>query len=542
MEEELRYNILLATQQEVSIEGILIVDENDRIVSCNRRFGQVWGIPSELFESGIDEPLRKAVYDRVADRQSFLERVRYLYAHREESSLEEIILADGRALERYTASMFGKDRAYLGRVWYFRDVTERKRAESVLRERLELQNQFATIAATVPGMICSFQQRPDGSICMPFATEMIGELYGLRPEDVREDFSPAFARMHPDDIDHVRESIAVSARTMTPWKGTFRVRHPQKGELWMEGHSLPRLEPDGSIIWHGFVMDITDRKHAEEERTLAEARLRQAQKMEALGTLAGGIAHDFNNILGVIMGYAEMAGFEMNDQSPARGDLSEVLKAANRAKDLVGQILAFSRQKEQEKRPMLVGPIIKEGLKMLRATLPSTIEIVRQVDSKARIIGDPSEIHQVLMNLCTNAGHVMADQGGTLKVGLEDVRYDVGAIRPDAGLRPGAYVKLTVGDTGHGIDPSILGRIFDPFFTTKEQGVGTGLGLSVVHGIVRNHGGIVQVESLPGRGTTFHVFFPATEEVEVSPRQPVFPFPAAKNAFWSSMMNPRWPA
>jgi PAS domain S-box-containing protein len=273
------------------------------------------------------------------------------------------------------------------------------------------------------------------------------------------------------------------------------------------------LIKDGSGANRGMwaiVRDITERKQAEEERTRVEAQLRQAQKMEALGTLAGGIAHDFNNILGIIVGYSEMAQMEADDGSRVRGNLQEVLKATHRAKDLVQQILAFSRRSGLERKPVEVGTIVKEALKMLRASLPSTVEIKTNVTSKAIVFADSTQIHQVLMNLCTNAAHAMSDHGGVLEVSLTDV-LSPESIARHLDLLAGPYVKLTVKDAGHGIDPLVLDRIFDPFFTTKEKGVGTGLGLSVVHGIVKHHGGAIEVESHPGEGATFRVFFPVLE-------------------------------
>jgi PAS domain S-box-containing protein len=282
--------------------------------------------------------------------------------------------------------------------------------------------------------------------------------------------------------------------------------------------------PDGSVSGIiGVMEDITERNQAEEERVHVEAQLRQAQKMEALGTLAGGIAHDFNNILGIIIGYTEMTIMNEGEESRYQKNLQEVLKASNRAKDLVQQILAFSRRTEQERKPVQVGLIVKEALKMLRASLPSTIEIKMEVSSPAVVLADPTQIHQVLMNLCTNAAHAMREGGGVLQVSLTDVHLEAESILPHSGLQPGPHVKLTVKDTGHGISPAILDRIFDPFFTTKEPGVGTGLGLSVVHGIVKSHGGAIEVESQPDKGTTFQVVLPTLESspglepVETSP-------------------------
>jgi signal transduction histidine kinase/ActR/RegA family two-component response regulator len=261
-------------------------------------------------------------------------------------------------------------------------------------------------------------------------------------------------------------------------------------------------------------------REAEKKQQLAEAQLRQAQKMEALGALSGGIAHDFNNILGIVVGYTQMACLDAPPESPMRGNLLEVLKAANRAKDLVKQILAFSRQVEEEKQPVPVALLVKEVLKMLRASLPTTIEIRSQVSGSALVQSDPTQMHQVLMNLCTNAGHAMREHGGVLEVGVRDVELAAEDIAPQSGLQSGPYVELTVNDTGHGIDPGILDRIFDPFFTTKKVHEGTGLGLAVVHGIVTAHRGAVEVSSRLGEGTSFRVLLPAvTGGLEAEPAE-----------------------
>jgi signal transduction histidine kinase len=250
------------------------------------------------------------------------------------------------------------------------------------------------------------------------------------------------------------------------------------------------------------------RKAMESSKEL-ESQLRQAQKMEAIGTLSGGIAHDFNNILGAIIGYTEIAAIYAKDNRKVTESLAKVLKASERARDLVNQILSFSRQTKDERKPIEIGLIIKESLKLLRASLPTTIEIRHRIDVTDCVMkADPTQIHQVLMNLCTNAHHAMRGKGGVLEVALTAVQLDEEHVARFPELMPGGYIQLTVSDTGSGMDKKTLERIFDPYFTTKEKSEGTGLGLSVVHGIVKSHEGEIQVHSVPDSGTRFDILFP----------------------------------
>jgi PAS domain S-box-containing protein len=280
--------------------------------------------------------------------------------------------------------------------------------------------------------------------------------------------------------------------------------------VWIAWTYKPIFDPHGDfseILCIG--NDITELKRSEQDKKNLEARLQHAQRMEAIGTLAGGIAHDFNNILGAIIGYTEMTLYDAAESSQDLHYMDEVLKAGHRAKDLVSQILAFSRQTEQERKPIKINPILKEALTLLRASIPTTIEINQNIDNDVGTVNaDPTQIHQVLMNLCTNAVHAMHEKGGTLEVTLSKVDMDTGlAGHPD--IQPGTYLRLTVSDTGHGMDPHTMERVFDPYFTTKEKGLGTGLGLAVVHGIVKSHDGAVTFQSAPEKGTTFNVFLPS---------------------------------
>ncbi len=255
--------------------------------------------------------------------------------------------------------------------------------------------------------------------------------------------------------------------------------------------------------------EVAVRRMAEKEKARLESQLSQAQKMQAIGTLAGGIAHDFNNILASILGYAELALRKMESENPFHRHFEEVLKAANRAKELVRQILIFSRQVEQNETPVHVHLIAKEVLALIRASCPANIEIRHRINSSAgAVLADPVQIHQVILNLCTNALHAMKRNGGTLKVFVESARLDAPMHTPHGDLVPGDYVKIIVNDTGHGMDPQITQRIFEPFFTTKGVGEGTGMGLAILHGIVTSHNGAVLVRSEPNAGATFEVFLP----------------------------------
>lgn len=261
------------------------------------------------------------------------------------------------------------------------------------------------------------------------------------------------------------------------------------------------------------IADVRERKRAEEERQKLEAMLHQSQKMEAIGTLAGGIAHDFNNILAAIMGYTELSLMGMSEQNPVRHNLQQVFNAAIRARDLVKQILVFSRMKaEDDRKTIELGPVVKETLQLLRASLPSTIEIRTNIADGDNVAqADPTRIHQLITNLCTNSFHAMEESGGILEVSLVQVRLDAGSVARHQDLKSGRYLKLTVSDTGRGIPPEIMARIFDPYFTTKGPGKGSGLGLAVVHGIVQRLHGAIEVFSWPMKGTTFHIYLPSME-------------------------------
>ncbi len=257
--------------------------------------------------------------------------------------------------------------------------------------------------------------------------------------------------------------------------------------------------------------NITELKQSNDDRKKLESQLIQTQKMEAIGTLAGGIAHDFNNILSAIIGFSELSLFDHSISDKTKRNLNEILKASDRAKELVSRILLFSRQSEQEKVTVSPAVIIAEAMKLLRASIPTSIDIKQTISSSSLIMAVPTQIHQVVMNLCTNASFAMKENAGVLEVTLEDIDIDKTKQLQNHNLTPGKYVKLTVSDTGTGIPEEIIYKIFNPFFTTKPIGKGTGMGLSMVHGIVKNSGGDIWVYSEVGKGTIFHLYFPITE-------------------------------
>lgn len=300
---------------------------------------------------------------------------------------------------------------------------------------------------------------------------------------------------------------------LTDFKALTQDQRERHLNLWLEP-----TEFWGSSAVMGFIIDIS-------EELELRSHLNQSQKMEALGSLAGGIAHDFNNVLFAITGYTELALSASPGDSIAKRHLEQVLGAAGRATDLVKHILTFSREREQEKRPLLIGPIVKESLNFLRASITQNIEIRKHISAALHPVnGDPTQIHQIIMNLVTNAYYAMKSTGGVLDVSLGEVELSPDFIKTRPGMLPGTYQRLSVSDTGHGMTPATLERIFDPYFTTKEVGQGTGLGLSVVDSIVRDHGGVITVQSVPDNETTFEVYFPimleektSSEETEKAP-------------------------
>ena len=387
----------------------------------------------------------------------------------------------------------------------FFDITARKKAEEALRESEE---RYKTLTNNLHVGIYRNTTGPQGKFIE--ANPAIVEMFGYRDRDEFKAVNVAELYQNPNDRKEYNEKMLNNGSVKD-----YEVRLKKKDGTPFTGSvsAVAVKDPNGEVTYYdGIIEDITGKKEL-------ELQLQQSQKMEAIGTLAGGIAHDFNNILSAILGYTELALIDAERESTLYQSLQEVFRAGERAKDLVKQILTFSRQAEQERKPVLLKPISKEVIKFLRASLPTTIDIRQEIMSDALVMADPIQIHQLLMNLCTNAGHAMGERGGRLTVKLLDTYFDAEALVDHPELKTGPFIELTISDTGHGIPAHLIDRIFDPFFTTKEKGEGTGMGLSVAHGIVGSCGGKIIATSELGKGSTFKIYLPSVEKDE--PSQPL---------------------
>jgi PAS domain S-box-containing protein len=382
-------------------------------------------------------------------------------------------------------------------------VLKRKMAEETLKES-ELRYAYLLENATDSIIIAKH-----GAIT--FANKAAETLLGYTPEELKH-----MNWLDIVDLPYREESLK---RHLNRKKGIITQKSNEIGLITKNKLTVPvEINVTGnkdykhSTEYIVIIRDISERKKAEKNKKTLEARMIQAQKMEAIGTLASGISHDFNNILFPIMGYAEITLKLLPENSPAKKNLQEILNAGNRAKDLVKQILAFSRQEKHEKKQIQISPIVKEAVKFIKSTFPSTINVSLDISNNLGTIqADPVQIHQVIMNLCTNAFHAMEKKGGILSIALKRIEFGPDDLGSRPGLKAGSYNQLSVCDNGCGIEPHVLERIFEPYFTTKEKDKGTGLGLPITHGIVKNHGGNISVYSEPGKGTSFHVYLPVID-------------------------------
>ncbi|MDY6987061.1 MAG: PAS domain S-box protein [Thermodesulfobacteriota bacterium] len=496
-DEAMRRRILV----EQSSDGIVVLDEKGKVYEANQRYADMLGYSmEEVYQLHVWD------WDTQWTQEQLGEMIRTVDEggdHFETRHLRK----DGTS---YDVEISTNGAVCGGQKLVFcvcRDITERKRAEEALRQSEALLN------ATQRLIKVGGWEWDVGKETMYWTKETY-RIHDFDPDEIEagseEHISKGLACYEPQDRAVITSAFEDCVKEGRSYDLEFPFTTATGRNIWIRTTAEPVMDEGHVVKVVGNIMDITERKRAEAEKAKLETQLRRSQKLETIGTLSGGIAHDFNNILGIIIGNAELALDEVPGWNPAHFNMEEIKTASLRAKDIVRQLLTFSRTVELKKEPLQLIAVVKDSLKFLRSTIPTTIDIRRNIQAKDDIImADPTQIHQVMMNLCANAAQAMEKTGGVLSIDVENVTLDAEAF-PD--LPRGRYVKLTVSDTGPGIAPEIRDRVFDPYFTTKDVGKGSGMGLAVVHGIIKNHSGAISVDSESGKGATFTILFPLTAE------------------------------
>ncbi len=392
-----------------------------------------------------------------------------------------------------------------------REIQEHKQAKESLQESNE---RFRELAELLPETI--FEMDTNGNLT--FINRKAFDCLGY----TQQDFDQGLKGLEMIDPEDRRRAVESAKRVMSGENiglNEYTAMRKDKSTFPALIRSTTICRDDKPIGLRGFIIDITETKRL-------EAQLQQSHKMEAIGTLTGGIAHDFNNILGIIIGNTELALDDVPEWNPAYFNLEEIKTAGLRAKDIVRQLLGFAHKTDQKREPIKLIPVIRDSLKFLRATLPTSIAFRQNTQASAdTVLADPTQIHQIMLNLYTNAAHAMEETGGTLEIVIQNLVLDDNSADIYPNLSPGKYIEVALSDTGQGMSSEVKARIFDPYFTTKEIGKGSGMGLSVVHGILQSHQGAISVDSEPGKGSTFRILFPVIEEETVIESKSVEEFP-----------------
>ena len=491
---------------ESTADGILAVDETGKIIFVNDRFVKMWGIPQELVDRGVDDELLAHVLSQLRDPEQFLSKVRELYQS-DRDSFDTLCFTDARVFERYSRPLLREGRLS-GRVWSFRDATERIASETALQAS---EARYKMVTDLMSDYVFKLEVGEDGSIVMDMVTENFHSITGLSLDDVKT--ADLWAKViHPDDLPgliRLLDRLANQGGTAQV-ECRSNVRSGQSRWVNIVGRAVadPQTGRIAAIV--GAVKDISDRKQAEEERLRLEAQMLQAQKLESLGILAGGIAHDFNNILVAILGNADLALQDIPAHSPARPLLEDIDSAAHRAADLCRQMLAYSGRGRFDVRPLDLSALVRDMVQILDVTVSRKAVLHCDLPHGLPFIeADASQVRQIVMNLIINASEAITGGGGEVAVSTGLVQHGPETCKGThfhGEPQPGPCVFLEVVDNGSGMDGATTDRIFDPFFSTKFTG--RGLGLAAVLGIVRGHKGALRVQSEPGQGTTFTVYFP----------------------------------
>ncbi len=530
---------LLNATLESTADGILVVNQAGRVTNYNEKFLEMWRIPRPIIATRNDSEVLMHTMELVKDGEAFRSKVRELYEKTDLHSLDLVELKDGRVFERHSQPQRVSGQ-YVGRVWCFRDITERRRAEDALRERLMIQERLAKIAAAVPGVIHTLKRSSDGAMSMPYASPRVEEIYGVRPEEIEEDASIIYRRTHPDDVTVVVKTVEESARSMSPWRAEFRVNHPQLGEIWVEGHSVPEADGD-SILWHGFLSNITERKKLEVKMSTLNKELIETSRQAGMAEVATGVLHNVGNVLNSVNISATLVADNVR-KSKASGLAKVVQLLEENSSDLgafmtgergrqvprylshLADQLAHEQQKSVSELELLrkniehikdivamqqnyakvsgvtetvrVEELVEDALQMNAGSLSRhDVQVVRQYVEVPSVTLEKHKVLQILVNLIRNAKYACDDSGRT------DKQLTVRIAKAQRG------VCIAVADNGVGIPPENMTRIFNHGFTTRKEGHGFGLHSGAL--VAKEMGGVLRVHSEGvGKGATFTLELP----------------------------------